>query len=740
MIRIFMAKIIILIGVCLLFVGLRLCFAQRNIKIEISSKNVNRYEKAEFILDVDAVYSNPFSPADVDLSMEFKSPNGKKIIIPAFYYQNFERKYIDRAGKKTEWLYPVGGPVWKARFAPMEVGTYSCKAKLRDRSGTAESDTVSFECIPSQKHGYLRVSLSDPRFLEFSDGTPFFVIGQDIAFVKDDTYKVTEMLAKMANNGANFVRIWASCNDWAMSLEGMKSAWMHGKTIEMHIVPKPKAKDGLSDDKCVEISGEKGAIVSISPTHKGGRRIMRALRPNCRYQVSMQVTADTDTQLSLNINGRKAGEVTVNPANWVNFKCEFTTSMQENWLEKMSLRLESKGTAWISSLSMKEAAGGPELLEEADVNRSITGNYNQLDSFMLDRVVEAAQDNGIYLQLCLFTKNFYVPLLKSANRIDYDTAIKNAEQLLRYVIARWGYSANIAVFEYLNETSPNLAIDRFCTEVGDYLEQTDSYRHLRASSPSFPGPNYWRQPKLDTADLHWYLRPGWGKVKEMPIWEQKRWYINDDWAYIWKDEVAAVLDRAKFLRGQAPGKPALLSEFGLATDDWKKSPYMEQDEEFLHFHNMLWASALSGLSGTTLFWWSDELDRKDAYHHYQPLAAFLADIPFTTAKLHDILAAASSPNCHLIGLQGKNSAYLWISNSQATWWKMLVEKTVPGEIKGAFVDIRGMEPGAYQIQWYDTYSAKIIKQEQIQSSESLVHLIIPDFSRDIACKIRKPKI
>jgi hypothetical protein len=39
-------------------------------------------------------------------------------------------------------------------------------------------------------------------------------------------------------------------------------------------------------------------------------------------------------------------------------------------------------------------------------------------------------------------------------------------------------------------------------------------------------------------------------------------------------------------------------------------------------------------------WWWDDYDKRDHYRHYKPVAAFVADIPFTTARLQPIAAGA----------------------------------------------------------------------------------------------------
>ncbi len=709
---------LMLVSVCLgsLIIGLcpQKCVGKQKIEVEVGSERIGKYEKIKFLIHLDTIYDNPFDPEEVDLSLDFRTPSGETVTIPAFYYQDYEKRHIDRGGRKTDWLYPVGDPVWKARFAPVEVGKYSCIVRLKDRNGTAQSDTVSFECIPSQSKGFIRVAEKDPRFLEFTEGTSFFPIGQNLAFIGQtqyvDVHKMESTFREMSQNGANYARIWTCCEDWAMAIEARKSAWGRSWDWNPPVALMPGREGYHSRQKCIKLSGEDSASVSLSPCHPV------ALRPSTRYVFSCAIRVDGEAELQLEVNNTRIDEITGQKNRWTEFKTEFTTSPDEWWLHKMLFRLAGKGSAWLRSLSLKEADGGPELLWEADLDRPAMGYYNPVDCFMLDKTIEAAEGNGIYLQLCFITRDLYMDSLKDEDSPDYYKAIQYGKKLLRYVVARWGYSTSVATWEYFNEMNPNLPTGMFYAEMSDHLEQIDVYDHLRATSAWAPCEKDWKNPKLDVADFHWYLRPAWGEI--------------------WKDEVASVIDRADLLRKHATSKPALLSEFGLADDRWGLSPYMKQDEELVHFHNALWASSLSGLSGTALFWWWEQLDMQSAYSHYRPLASFLAHIPFTTAELHQISATVSHQQARVIGLQGKDRAYAWLFNTRATWANQVIEKAIPTEIEGVILKIEGLAPGAYQVQWWDTYKGEIIKEETSES-EQILEIPAPAFTRDIACKVIK---
>ncbi len=104
-------------------------------------------------------YKNPFTEVEVDVLFS----NGKR-----------------------EWKVPAfwdGGRTWKVRFAAPEVGTYTYRAVATDKSNKGLNfgeKKLKVEKYRGDnqlyKHGKLRVT-KDKRYFEFSDGTPFFWLG-----------------------------------------------------------------------------------------------------------------------------------------------------------------------------------------------------------------------------------------------------------------------------------------------------------------------------------------------------------------------------------------------------------------------------------------------------------------------------------------------------------------------------------------------------------------------------------
>ncbi len=688
--------------------------AQRKLEIQPLTAKVGKYEKLELLIKADTTYDNPFDPDQVDLTVTLKTPEGKQISLPAFHCQDYERRKFDRQRGRANWYYPLGQGSWKARFAPMQTGTYSATATLKDKNGTIHSQTIKFDCTPSSNKGFIQISRNDPRFLEFTEGAPFFAIGQNLAFIGEGQYvnltKAEQIFEKLSRNGANFLRIWTCCKDWAMAIEARKSAWDRSWHRRKIIVPIPGSENNPAPRKCVKLEGS-GASIDVSPSHPV------ALRPNTHYILTGQFMADGPTALRLNLSHANSQQTfDASPkGKWKKFKTEFTTGQNDFWLPRLNLSLVGSGTIWLDNLSLKEARGGAELLWEADVNRPIRGVYNQLDCFMLDKLIESAEQNGIYLMLCLITRDLYMNSLSKEKTPEYQQAVLDAKKLMRYAVARWGYSTNVAAWEYFNEIDPGLPTDRFYAELGDYLEQIDPYHHLRTTSTWHPSAKDCRHPDIDIGQLHHYMRP---VTKEN-----------------YKDEVAVIIDKTKFLREHSPSKPVLIGEFGLATPKWGLSNDMKQDRNAVHFHNSLWASAFAGNSGTAMFWWWDQLDKQNAYGHYKPLADFLADVSF--AGLRELNATASDNQLHLLGCQGSDRAYLWLFNPKAAWSNIVIEKNQPKEIKNTTISIRDLESGTYNIEWWNTHDGSIIQKQQVSLTEGPLKITVPPFARDIACKIRR---
>ncbi len=380
------------------------------------------------------------------------------------------------------------------------------------------------------------------------------------------------------------------------------------------------------------------------------------------------------------------------------------------------LRIWTGCDDWAISLEPGRGGPGPSperwpVHERGVTNRGM-GVVNQPDAAMLDLVVEAAEAAGVRLQICLLTRDRYMRRLRDPASPEYDAAIRDARRLFRYAVARWGASPAVAVWEYWNEIDPGLPAGRFYRELAAFLDETDPWRRPRTASAWAPAPALWRDPALHVADLHWYLRPAWGEL--------------------WTDAAAAALERAAVLRRHAPDRPALLSEFGLADDQWRHSPWMRQDTALRHVHDALWASALSGLSGTAMFWWWETLEEMGAERCYAPLAKFLEGFDWTGGV--EALRADVPESLLWAGLRVGGELRMWIRDREATWHREVVERGTPGPVEGGRIEVEAGCVGTWIIEWVDPESGDIRARETLTGHGPTLRLAIPPFTRDIALR------
>ena len=228
-------------------------------------------------------------------------------------------------------------------------------------------------------------------------------------------------------------------------------------------------------------------------------------------------------------------------------------------------------------------------------------------------------------------------------------------------------------------------------------------------------PRDWPHPELDAINLHHYMRPVEGEV--------------------WRDGPECLEIQTSKALASEPTKPVLMAEFGLADERWGISPYQKQDAELIHLHNALWASALSGLAGTVMPWWWDELDRMDVHSLYTPLAAFTQGIPFTTENLEPISQLSPEAPLRMVGLRGERCAYLWLCDPQATWGNVVVDGIELSEMTGAVLDLPDMPAGEYAVDWWDTRSGEVTGRSELSHDGGALRLQLPGFTHDVACKV-----
>ncbi|MFW6161837.1 MAG: DUF5060 domain-containing protein, partial [Planctomycetota bacterium] len=142
---------------------------------------------------------------DVTIDVAFTSPSGKAVGVGGFFYGSSQpqkpqiREWTDNRGRKrTSATWPCEpADLWKARYAPSELGRWTYRWRFRTKAGGEAAGTGAFTVVRGRVRGkgWVRIHPRNPFRFVFEDGSPFFPVGwQDGVF--DNNHNGSAMDAK----------------------------------------------------------------------------------------------------------------------------------------------------------------------------------------------------------------------------------------------------------------------------------------------------------------------------------------------------------------------------------------------------------------------------------------------------------------------------------------------------------------------------------------------------------------
>ncbi|MCZ6782904.1 MAG: cellulase family glycosylhydrolase, partial [Proteobacteria bacterium] len=147
---------------------------------------------------------------------EFMDPDGAVHTMPGYITRDYDRSLVGGFEK----LAVRNGLHWKVRFTPDRPGTWHWRWIATLNGDAAATPWRELEVDPPSpdRHGFLRVSDDDPRYLEFDDDSPYFAVGENLSWYDGrGTFAYDDWLAKLADRGVNYVRLWMP--SWAFGIE-----------------------------------------------------------------------------------------------------------------------------------------------------------------------------------------------------------------------------------------------------------------------------------------------------------------------------------------------------------------------------------------------------------------------------------------------------------------------------------------------------------------------------------------
>jgi len=261
------------------------------------------------------------------------------------------------------------------------------------------------------------------------------------------------------------------------------------------------------------------------------------------------------------------------------------------------------------------------------------GVYDLERAAKIDRVLDAARDNGIYLKLSFDVHDAWRasgwwatspynaarggPCASPNDLYTSETAWDYYRKRVRYISARWGYSPNMMAWEPVAELdgATELAgiegwgytrrpggeevsamLRPFLRRLGDYLARIDPYDRLFTTSygGDTTDDTHWALPEVRYTQIHCYDAADPSETLSR-----------------WARELTTRFD-----------KPMMVTEFGPGLE----GPAPGIDPEGVNLHNGIWASLLGGSAGCALNWHWEFIDAFGWYRQYPPLRAFVTGV------------------------------------------------------------------------------------------------------------------
>jgi len=174
-----------------------------DVAVTQNTRTVPRWDVFEITFRHGRPYANPFW--DVAVEVVFTSPSGRKVTVGGFHYGSDEAPRIalhkDARGRASVSYAFTRSDLWKARFAPDELGRWTFAWTFTNSTGETASGRGDVTCVPGRRplHGFVRQDGANPMRWVFDDGSLYYPIGfQDGIF---DNAGVGSVLAGAAMEG-----------------------------------------------------------------------------------------------------------------------------------------------------------------------------------------------------------------------------------------------------------------------------------------------------------------------------------------------------------------------------------------------------------------------------------------------------------------------------------------------------------------------------------------------------------
>ena len=668
------------------------------ISVEPSTKEIAQYKTLFVKIDLNRTYKNPYNPQEIKVDAVINSPTGQTFLLPCFYKDNSPEKSF-----------------WQARFTPVEIGTYSYQIQTTDTSGTSQSDIFKLNVEPSDANGFLHLNTDSYYSLRYSSGKRFRGVGLNVCWDTDAAYNYTylDYLNELEKNNANFIRVWMC--PWNMPLEWTKVNNYQSFTDELENWDKvfyhsPGIK--LVSGKTNYTEDDSGRVTFPADSTE---IIIYKLNNIKRFKLKT-FYKDSLSKDRIHCYG------SFDNVNYKPIPIEFsqTWDTQENWYRIFIAYITDLPDS-INFLKIEfkdHVNGSPNLanvfIEYGEPQNTLDapglGRYYEKSAAKFDKLLKMAEEKGIYIMLTHDYHGIFKSYMDSwASNAEWRTNPYNAamggpcktpadfftnaeanqyyKNKLLYMVARWGYSSHLGVWEFWNEIDnamdwqniPPEAIASWHDEMSTYLKEIDPYDHLVSTSVSYRSvPGMWEVKNLDFTQHHNY-----GSTDNM--------YNN-----IIKYESAF-------------HKPDVIGEYAIS---WKP-PGQDVPVELYEseLHNGLWRGMFSPTPILPMSWWWEWHYQKHEYFHFKMAEAFLSlMLSDDDDIIEEFSVQSSTTKLEIRSLKSGDGIFIWMLNKSKS------------SINTAILTLDGIIDGDYQLKIYNPWTGEYSKNMDIQISKEKLNL------------------